>query len=517
VLDPEARRPAGPALPALTAAILMVWLLVVVFTSTHHELWRDEVRAISLVRAAATPADLYDLIEYDGHPVLWYLLLYLGTAIVDTPLVLPITGILVAFAAVTLFMIAAPFPFWMRSLFIFSGLPLYEYSVMARNYGISMLLLFLAAVAWRDRAKHPVRLGLVLALLANTNVHSVILVGLIAAIWAWDIAVEARRIGRRTASGPVLLAFALIAGGILLSAAFAAPRENTILTSVHRSWSLAELARAFAGALVRPDNTFADLVPESLPAPAAALVLYVAVLGLLRRPSLFLAAVAAQVVLGMFFRIAYPGSYRHQGLYLLFLVFLYWVFIEVRERRTALDTEHVLFKAGLYAGILMLIIANVGEARHLVLSDMRMERSSSKAFGAFLRESDQYREAVIVAEPDYMMESLPYYAGNPIYIARERRYGDTVAWTTASRATLTLGELLASARDVRSTQAGRPVLIVLAWNLDRRSAAGEREYIYGRVFGWTAEDLADFRQSTDLVAEFDAAYGDENYRVYVLK
>jgi len=97
----------------VAVAILGIWLIVVIFTATRHEFWRDEVRALSQVRAASSPLDLYGLIQYDGHPILWFLLLYIGKSIVDTPVVLPATSIIIAFAAVAVFMFFSPFPFWM--------------------------------------------------------------------------------------------------------------------------------------------------------------------------------------------------------------------------------------------------------------------------------------------------------------------------------------------------------------------------------------------------------------------
>jgi hypothetical protein len=130
---------------AIAVAMLVLWLAGVVFTTLSHEYWRDEVRALSLARAATSPFDLYGLIQYDGHPVLWYLLLFIGTSLADSPLVLPIASAAVAMAAVALFVWRSPFELWVKGVFIFGALPFYEYSVVARNYGISMLLLFLAA------------------------------------------------------------------------------------------------------------------------------------------------------------------------------------------------------------------------------------------------------------------------------------------------------------------------------------------------------------------------------------
>ena len=131
--------PSRRAYVIVTAILLGLWLAVVIFTALRHEYWRDEVRAWSLAREATSPLDLFHRIRYEGHPILWYLLLYVGKSIVDTPLVLPITSIVIASAAVTIFMLRSPFPLWMKASFLFSALPLYVYSVKARNYAYQVL------------------------------------------------------------------------------------------------------------------------------------------------------------------------------------------------------------------------------------------------------------------------------------------------------------------------------------------------------------------------------------------
>jgi len=512
--SPRARPAPAAGRSAIVAGILLgVWLAVVVFTTTRHEFWRDEVRALSLARAASSPLDLYELVQYDGHPVLWHLLLHVGTSIVDTPLVLPITSVLVGFAGVTVFMRAAPFPLWFRGLFIFSALPLYEYSVMARNYGISMLLMFAAAAVYRQRNTHPYWLAFALALLANTNVHSAMFACLAAAVWAWDIAVDQKK-GAVPRGVARYLPLAIVLAGVVMCVAFAAPRENTILTSVRSSLSLSDVAYSLRGAVLRPDETFSELVPAWLPPKAAFLVLYGAVVGLWLRPNLLLAALAAQTALGVFFRLAYPGWYRHQGLYLLFLVFLYWLYVDSVGTRTFEGVRRTLFRCGLYLAVLLLIVVDLARAPRFVWGDIAGERSSSRALGEFLNESVEHADAVIVPEPDFMLESLPYYADHPIYLPRERRFSRTVSWTTDSSLSLSLGELLSAARDVR-TRSGRDVLIVLGSNANL-NGPGEQRYMYGKVFSWTAAEADEFRSSTSLVAEFRASEGDEDYRVYAL-
>jgi len=185
-----------PALPArqarLCGSILLGWGLVVAVTMSQHEFWRDEVRAFSLAMDAKSLPDLKVLLQNEGHPMLWHALLYAGYGLTGSKLVLPAASALICAAAVAIFVWSAPFPLWFRALFVFGGLPLYEYSVMARNYGISMLLLFVFARLYPSRDERPIALGAVLALLANTNVHSALLSCLLMGVWLWDVLVRER-------------------------------------------------------------------------------------------------------------------------------------------------------------------------------------------------------------------------------------------------------------------------------------------------------------------------------------
>jgi hypothetical protein len=501
----------GTSRATLTGCLLLgAWLALVVFTSSRHEFWRDEVRALTLARAAASPLQLYDVLQDDGHPILWYLLLYLGTSVVDSPAVLPIVSILVAFASVALFMFFAPLPLWFRCAFIFSAFPIFEYSVMARNYGISMLLLFLAARLYPMRTAHPYRLAVTLALLANTNVHSAILTCLFAFAWAWDIAAGQRK-WLVPSEYSRYLPLGVLAVGVVLSLLVAMPRQGSILAPVEGGFTTT--TSALRDAVLRPDLTFPDLLPSWLRPKLAVLLLYGAILGLVMRPNLFLAALGAQTAFGVFFRMVYPGWYRHQGLYLVFLVFLYWVFVESANLRAWSGARRWVCRGGFHVSVLALVLVQLTSAPRMVWADITGARSASAEFGEYLRTSPEYRDAVIVAEPDFAMEALRYYATNDIYLPREERFGRTVSWRGASKRHLTLGDVLRAAQQARQ-QSRKPVLIALApVDLD---VSGEQRYLYGTTFSWTAADVQEFRRATTPVRDFHAAEGDEHYRVFVL-
>jgi hypothetical protein len=497
----------------LTLTILFLWLGLTIFTASRHEFWRDEVRALSIVQAANSPVDLYTLTRDEGHPVLWYLLLYIGKSVANTALVLPFLSILIAFAAVVLFTSYSPFPLWFKGLFIFSALPFYEYSVMARNYGISMLLLFLGAMLYQKKSKHPLWFALVLALLANTNVHSTILVFIIAMAWVWELIVEQRFSSARVPWKSFCFPFAVVIAGILLSIVWTWPSRETIVTPVHSltfsnaGWSILEAA-------LRPEQTFSAIMPGAVPMLITFVLLWLAILGLWHRSSFFLAALGLQFGLGLFFRLIYPAGHRHQGLFFIFLLFLYWISIESFKERNSNKLR--MFNLGLYVAMVGLLFGSVAKAGNLVQKDITREWSSSKSFGESLNGSAKYRDAILLPEPDYLIESLPYYSENLMYLPREHRSGKITSFTKKSDAHLSLSELLTVAREIKTRETQR-VLIVLGHPEVKANTRGEKKYSFNKIFTWNDLEAQEFFQSTELVWEFKSAYSDENYRIYSVK
>ena len=387
---------------------------------------------------------------------------------------------------------------------------------MARNYGISMFLLFLVAIIYRNRKKYPLLLALVLALLANTNFPSAVLVGLIAALWTRDMIDEHRTKSIQIGGYSRYLSFVIIFAGFLLCIATTIPKKETIWFSMN-TVDMRSLIQSFFEAVLHPEQTFSALVPSVIPPLVVWILLYLAVFGLLVRPSFFLAALGAQISFGVLFRIANKGMYRHQGLYLVFLLFLYWLCCDLLiKKKDGNKMKKKLFNTGFYIALLVLILGNVVKTKSYVLADIEMERSSSKAFGEFLNKSTTYQDAIIVPEPDYLVESLPYYAKNKIFLPREHRFGTTVSWTTKSNQHLSLGELLSLAHNLKNRY-DKNVLIVMGHLELYRHDHYEKNYSFNKVFLWDTKQFEEFSRSTIPVAEFMSAYSDENYWIFAVK
>jgi hypothetical protein len=140
-----------------------------------HSPWRDETQALLIAQQPLSV--MFDLLHYEGHPALWYLLLKTGAGLTDSPLVLPFVQSLVALGVMALLWWASPFSTVQKVILSFGSLVFFEYGVISRSYGLGVLL-FLAFVALR----RTFWAWVLLALLANVALHCAILAA-ICALW----------------------------------------------------------------------------------------------------------------------------------------------------------------------------------------------------------------------------------------------------------------------------------------------------------------------------------------------
>ncbi|TDW96606.1 hypothetical protein [Dinghuibacter silviterrae] len=122
------------------AGILFVALLA--YTITHHELWGDEIHSWNIVKASSSLAALFHNMRYEGHPPLWYLLLYPLTRLTHDPRAMQPLQFVIACAAMGLLLFRSPLPLFARLLAPFGYFLLYEYGAFSRNYAIGVLLAF---------------------------------------------------------------------------------------------------------------------------------------------------------------------------------------------------------------------------------------------------------------------------------------------------------------------------------------------------------------------------------------
>jgi hypothetical protein len=502
-------------------ATTALFAAVAIWTSMHHEPWRDEVVPLSIARRAGSLAELAEPLKFEGHPILWYLLLWCAYHLVGQAWVLKAASVGTAIGAIFL-LNRSPLPWWLRGVFTFSFFPLYQYGVVSRGYSLEMLLLFVFCAVYPHRREHPLILACVLAALANTEAFGLIMAGAAVAMLlvegvmagrgAWRGIASDRRLSRR-----LLGAASIVGGGVALSAAVAFPDTSHPLTGFQRL-DLAAIAVGVGGAVVYPvaHATQFTVVPYA----DAWVWAYFAYLA--RRPAVLTFCALSLVGMEVLFNLVYgPGAPWHVGNVFLVLVASAWLDAAASTSSVAipapLERGRRWLGRALAVAIVFVFANHAWLAAQYVTTDVANDYSANRRLAELMRDDPSLATAIVMGEPDTPLWSVPYYLDNRIFLPREGVFRDWGMFSSSRPAEWDLDALLRTARSTRDACAC-PVVITMGYDVGRPGAytnfPGTR---FEERFRITPEARDAFLAATQPLARLGPTLTDENYDVFVLR
>ena len=256
---------------ALLVAAWVAQLAILILVAAHHEPWRDEADVWLFARDAAF-GDWRYFFQHSGSPPLWHLLV-MPLARNGFPYASMIwLNVAIVSVGVAIFLRFAPLPLALKLLFPFGVLPLFEYGVVARSYGLSFTLLMAICAALSAQRQRPVLIGLLLALLANTNAHSFLVAAGLGLFWLLE-ALRARKPGAPLLSRGTWIGMAIAAAGAVVVVLLLWPPDDpqSFERESHKSRVLFSVLRdAFFPAFSRfPGGVLGDPVARRDPRDAA--------------------------------------------------------------------------------------------------------------------------------------------------------------------------------------------------------------------------------------------------------
>jgi len=318
----------SPSRPVIyRSALFFAYLVVTASLALHHEPWRDEADAWLIARDAS-PLDVLRIAGHSGTPCLWYF--------AQMPLAkagLPFgaqAALNLAFmlAAAAILLRSSKLPLAVQALFLFGYYMSFEYAVVARNYGLGVLLAF-AALAWDERRiERPFVYGLLLLLLANVSAHFLFIAAVLLALWLRDLHHARKEASSRFDARAAMAGVALAGLGAAFSVFQLLPRPGGQFPQ--------ELLMIFV-----PRRLFGPiraLFPEGVPVvlgPLAVLAWGSAILFVASQLRALLFLGASVAALTYIFVFKHVGGDRHYGLLLIVLVMALWLAENDRARPTA--------------------------------------------------------------------------------------------------------------------------------------------------------------------------------------
>ena len=179
----------------------------------RHAMWRDELQAWLIARDSHSLLELLHTLRYEGHPALWYLLLYLPAHLSWNPAAMQALNYVLSLATAGLILSAREIPRAWRLLFVTSYFFFYQYGVIARSYELTVLLLIAASRCLLTDRPRPRLAALLLGLAVNAHFFAVP-VAIVMALWYFVFAEPKRHIRlhhRDLRSAALTLSIALLA------------------------------------------------------------------------------------------------------------------------------------------------------------------------------------------------------------------------------------------------------------------------------------------------------------------
>ena len=418
-------------------AYIAIFALLSLLMLFNHEAWRDEAQGWLIARDSPSFFSVVQQMGREGTPGRWF---YLAYPLAKSGLPFragQFANVLVILCAAVVFIRCAPFPLYQRVLFIFGYYVLYEYGAITRTYGLSVLCIMAAAAFYKDRFKRPIAYSVPILLLANTNVHGIILAAVLAGAYLF----EAMASGELRRARAVRISLLIMALGLTLAMCQTISREARADQWVGWHWELShlkirELLYAVQLAFLPvsgPGVNFWGSVLVRYPACVfVAVPLAAASVAALwgRRIPLAIYLCSSIGLLGLFW-LKYPAARRHIGLIYMAWIFSLWALESGRESPShAPRPLPGTVRACLVTLLLSLQLAGSAQA---VYYELRHDFSPARRVAGYLEEHGYLGDDVFIAAfPSTKAQAVALYLPKPysrIFQVECERFGSYTAHT----------------------------------------------------------------------------------------
>lgn len=158
--------------------VFLLYILVAGLTIANHELRGDEIHSWNIAKASGSFSELIYNTRYEGHPPVWYIILWSISKFTVNLAHVQIAQLIIASAVVFILLFYSPIPLTTKILIPFGYYFLFEYAILSRNYAIGVLAAFCLCSIMHKEFKYKFLLyyGLLL-FMSNTHMLALILAG----------------------------------------------------------------------------------------------------------------------------------------------------------------------------------------------------------------------------------------------------------------------------------------------------------------------------------------------------
>ncbi|HAC66333.1 MAG TPA: hypothetical protein DCF68_23060 [Cyanothece sp. UBA12306] len=481
----------------------------------NHAMWRDEVNGWLIARDSISWQNFLYNINYEGHPILWYLFLLALNNFTHNPLAMQIFHWFIATGSLVIFILYSPFTKQQKLLFSLGYLPLYEYTVISRNYSLGTLAVFLFCTCFNTRYKSYILLSIILAFMANTNAYCLMIsMALGLTLLVEYFTQNSLQLTVKSNQKDIIIAWVIFGLGISLAILMLIPPSDSTLQGGASQWflefdwnrlnqSLTRVWRSYILVLIPSDNKPLDL--QFFAILSLGLLGFVSTL-LIKKPiALFFYLIASFQFLA-FTYLKFLGSQRHYGHLYIILIASFWIesyypnsqlIIEkiacLPQKIPKIWVKWLKFVRLNQTNFLMMILFLQLIAGMVAFSrDLLTPYSASRDTANFIKDNN-LASGIIVGSEDFTISPISGYLNQKIYYPETQDLGSYVLFNQQRKIVNDYAILLQIDQLINSNKTTKNVLLIL----NRQLKEGKTDF------------------NIKLIAKFDKAFiYNEKYYLY---
>jgi hypothetical protein len=382
--------------------LIIIAGVLLLIGKTYHEPWRDEYHAWMIAEQAQSWRQLFLLKSYEGHPNLYFSILYIVKNLLNNQFTFLGIHLLPAILCFYILFFKFSFSLFQKILLLFNYYLFYEFGVINRVYIFIFLLCLLTVLGIRQ---NKMLMSLVcLFLLGITHVQAVPLLIFLAGISIYSFNHQCLKINANT----IIICFIVscsIVFGLWQSFTPSDALHHQSLSNI--DWVHA-LTTAFANQCkslapiptfnnIHCWNTFLVNIPLILLFPISMLLIFVFISKWpMHQQVLFVFTIVLSIVL-----LAYINGWAIRHFSFLWLALFFGYCIQSKPSKAATVLFVFMLSLQSLAGIL------------LFNADIVHPFSSSKSVATFLKTN--YQNAFLIGAHHYTLEPIAYYLKQPIF------------------------------------------------------------------------------------------------------
>ena len=388
----------------------------------HHEPWLDEAQAWLMAKNMSWRDLLFQNIN-EGHPRLWHLLLKILITLKLPYNAMNVFHFLIAFLVVYIIYRYGPWERYIKILIIFNYYFAYEYNIVARSYVLIGLLLFLYALTWKNRHKHPMITAIFLGLMCETHLFSLIIAFILAIIYLYDL--RKRKINltlKYMFSGLLLILLAIHSLMLIIPKSYTPFNGNVgLLQNIKyvplNFFLIPELqlsTRVYFSKIISNFNVSKSIYycfMNYLPLLTSTILFLGFILSVIRKLNDLFKVAFLYIIMVIFFTFVYGGTEWHAGVIFVFIVYLWWEKEKAsNESGSSVTTFSKKYKIVKVISIIFLLTSILNTGYNFVC-DIRYKSSGSKqaaiALNSYIKDKN-FNGNVLLTNDLSTVSVIPY-------------------------------------------------------------------------------------------------------------